>query len=100
MQEESGENSKNITPESPGTPTHASGSLSLSDGRDFFDDEIADQPALLFRSKLVEYSNCFSISYSDQVWDENGMLRVDSNKLLSFSVIVSKAGCRAGCLVT
>ncbi|XP_063824069.1 uncharacterized protein LOC135073807 isoform X2 [Ostrinia nubilalis] len=44
-----GEGSKNNTPESPGTPTHASGSLSLSDGRDFFDDEIADQPALLFR---------------------------------------------------
>ncbi|XP_059056623.1 uncharacterized protein LOC131850430 isoform X2 [Achroia grisella] len=43
------EGSKNATPESPGTPTHASGSLSLSDGRDFFDDEIADQPALLFR---------------------------------------------------
>nr|XP_026496671.1 uncharacterized protein LOC113401133 isoform X5 [Vanessa tameamea] len=41
--------SKDITPPSPGTPTHASGSLSLSDGRDFFDDEIADQPALLFR---------------------------------------------------
>ncbi|XP_050343867.1 uncharacterized protein LOC126769256 isoform X3 [Nymphalis io] len=41
--------SKDTTPPSPGTPTHASGSLSLSDGRDFFDDEIADQPALLFR---------------------------------------------------
>ncbi|XP_045494453.1 uncharacterized protein LOC123693413 isoform X3 [Colias croceus] len=40
---------KNTTPPSPGTPTHASNSLSLSDGRDFFDDEIADQPALLFR---------------------------------------------------
>ncbi|CAH0729257.1 unnamed protein product, partial [Brenthis ino] len=44
-----GSNSKELTPPSPGTPTHASGSLSLSDGRDFFDDEIADQPALLFR---------------------------------------------------
>lgn len=36
---------------SPGTPTHASRSLSLSDegGRDFLiDDEIADQPALCF----------------------------------------------------
>ncbi|XP_052749181.1 uncharacterized protein LOC113515641 isoform X3 [Galleria mellonella] len=46
------EGSKNASPASPGTPgtpTHASGSLSLSDGRDFFDDEIADQPALLFR---------------------------------------------------
>lgn len=39
-----------ISPMSPGTPTHASNSLSLSDvGRDFLiDDEIADQPALLF----------------------------------------------------
>ncbi|CAH2071590.1 unnamed protein product, partial [Iphiclides podalirius] len=46
---DSGSGSKNTTPPSPGTPTHASGSLSLSDGRDFFDDEIADQPALLFR---------------------------------------------------
>ncbi|KAJ0178910.1 hypothetical protein K1T71_005685 [Dendrolimus kikuchii] len=46
---DSGSGSKNVTPESPGTPTHASVSLSLSDGRDYFDDEIADQPALLFR---------------------------------------------------
>nr|XP_032513132.1 uncharacterized protein LOC116767078 isoform X3 [Danaus plexippus plexippus] len=45
----SGDTSNKDTPPSPGTPTHASGSLSLSDGRDFFDDEIADQPALLFR---------------------------------------------------
>uniref|UniRef100_A0A1Q3G1T7 Uncharacterized protein n=1 Tax=Culex tarsalis TaxID=7177 RepID=A0A1Q3G1T7_CULTA len=38
------------SPVTPGTPTHASNSLSLSDnGRDFLiDDEIADQPALLF----------------------------------------------------
>lgn len=44
------EDLEDITPEliSPGTPTHASNSFSLSDGgRDFFDDEIADQPALL-----------------------------------------------------
>ncbi|CAB3236832.1 unnamed protein product [Arctia plantaginis] len=48
--------SKNPSPESPGTPTHASGSLSLSDGRDFFDDEIADQPALLFRKNTEDGS--------------------------------------------
>ncbi|XP_065079098.1 probable serine/threonine-protein kinase DDB_G0282963 isoform X6 [Ochlerotatus camptorhynchus] len=38
------------SPVTPGTPTHASNSLSLSDGgRDFLiDDEIADQPALVF----------------------------------------------------
>ncbi|XP_072762390.1 uncharacterized protein [Anoplolepis gracilipes] len=32
----------------PGTPTNASNSLSLSEGREFFDDEIADQPGLIF----------------------------------------------------
>lgn len=39
-----------ISPQTPGTPTHASNSLSLSDGgHDFLiDDEIADQPALVF----------------------------------------------------
>lgn len=44
------------SPLSPGTPTHATNSLSLSDeGRDFLiDDEIADQPAL-----------CFADSHSD-----------------------------------
>lgn len=50
---------EDITPElvedliSPGSPTHASNSLSLSDGgRDFLiDDEIADQPALMFSDK-------------------------------------------------
>jgi hypothetical protein len=45
---------------SPGTPTHASNSLSLSDGnRDDFliDDEIADQPALVFNDKKHSQSN-------------------------------------------
>jgi cytochrome c556 len=46
---------EDITPEliSPGSPTHASNSLSLSDGgRDFFiDDEIAGQPALMISDK-------------------------------------------------
>ncbi|XP_044258747.1 uncharacterized protein LOC123007486 isoform X2 [Tribolium madens] len=55
----SSSNSKDIneklTPPSPGTPTNASNSLSLSDGKDDFliDDEIADQPALLFDDTLV-----------------------------------------------
>lgn len=34
--------------DSPGTPTNASNSLSLSEEREFFDDEIADQPGLVF----------------------------------------------------
>ncbi|XP_067008406.2 uncharacterized protein [Anabrus simplex] len=38
-----------LSPDSPGTPTNASNSLSLSEGRDFLiDDEIADQPGLTF----------------------------------------------------
>lgn len=53
--EEANEDLEDITPElvSPGSPTHASNSLSLSDGgRDFLiDDEIADQPALMFSDK-------------------------------------------------
>lgn len=43
-----------VSPTTPGTPTHASNSLSLSDGnRDDFliDDEIADQPGLMFNDK-------------------------------------------------
>lgn len=42
-----------ISPVTPGTPTHASNSFSLSDARDDFliDDEIADQPALMFNEK-------------------------------------------------
>lgn len=47
-----------VSPMTPGTPTHASNSLSLSDARDDFltdvqliDDEIADQPALMFNEK-------------------------------------------------
>lgn len=48
------------SPMSHGTPTHASHSFSLSDGdvgRDFLiDDEIADQPDLLFGDELGEYT--------------------------------------------
>ncbi|XP_045465816.1 uncharacterized protein LOC123674780 isoform X2 [Harmonia axyridis] len=50
-------NSKDInekpSPSTPGTPTNASNSCSLSEGKDDFliDDEIADQPALVFGDK-------------------------------------------------
>ncbi|XP_037045695.1 probable serine/threonine-protein kinase DDB_G0278845 isoform X4 [Bradysia coprophila] len=57
-------------PLSPVSPTHASNSLSLSDGdvgRDFLiDDEIADQPALCFSDKReVEASNPQLFSLTD-----------------------------------
>nr|CAI5818998.1 unnamed protein product [Callosobruchus analis] len=57
--ERSSSNSKDInekaSPSSPGTPTNASNSLSLSDGKDDFliDDEIADQPALVFEDNVT-----------------------------------------------
>lgn len=50
-----------FTPPSPGTPTNASNSLSLSEGKDFFvDDEIADQPALVFDDTLTNDNNTFN----------------------------------------
>lgn len=47
------------SPGSPGTPTHASNSLSLSsDARDFLiDDEIADQPGLVFDEAITANSS-------------------------------------------
>ncbi|XP_023244874.1 uncharacterized protein LOC106635712 isoform X2 [Copidosoma floridanum] len=44
-----------IDDDSPGTPTNAS--LSLSEGREYFDDEIADQPGLVFDETLREVSS-------------------------------------------
>lgn len=45
-----------IDDDSPGTPTNASNSLSLSEGREFFDDEIADQPGLMFDETIKDAS--------------------------------------------
>lgn len=46
-----------LSPASPGTPTNASNSLSLSDGKDYFDDEIADQPELVFDDNVNTVSS-------------------------------------------
>ncbi|GLV42039.1 uncharacterized protein CBL_05002 [Carabus blaptoides fortunei] len=59
-----------LSPESPGTPTNAS--LSLSEGRDFLiDDEIADQPALMFDDPVtvdrLQSANHNSLLFSDPV---------------------------------
>ncbi|CAH0553042.1 unnamed protein product [Brassicogethes aeneus] len=54
---------------SPGTPTNASNSLSLSEGKDDFliDDEIADQPALVFEDniQLQQQNDAMSVSISE-----------------------------------
>ncbi|XP_018579087.1 uncharacterized protein LOC108917117 isoform X3 [Anoplophora glabripennis] len=66
----SSSNSKDIneklTPPSPGTPTNASHSLSLSDGKDDFliDDEIADQPALVFEDTITAPNDTFNVTVS------------------------------------
>lgn len=58
-------------PLSPGSPTHASTSLSLSDGdvgRDFLiDDEIADQPALCFSDKHGKVSVALSLTQKNNI---------------------------------
>lgn len=77
----SSSNSKDIneklTPPSPGTPTNASNSLSLSDGKDDFliDDEIADQPDLVFEETIVHMNDTYSVSQNNS---ENTPTIVDS----------------------
>ncbi|XP_036149602.1 uncharacterized protein LOC105837460 isoform X2 [Monomorium pharaonis] len=63
----------------PGTPTNASNSLSLSEGREFFDDEIADQPGLMFddnnpRAKIETQS-----AMSGQIITENSHTLIETN---------------------
>ncbi|CAH2008277.1 unnamed protein product [Acanthoscelides obtectus] len=67
--ERNSSNSKDINEKpscsSPGTPTNASNSLSLSDGKDDFliDDEIADQPALVFEDNMTAGTYFYSFQY-------------------------------------
>ncbi|KAK2576942.1 hypothetical protein KPH14_005558 [Odynerus spinipes] len=53
-----------IDDDSPGTPTNASNSLSLSEGREFFDDEIADQPGLIFDDNSIAAVDTQSVAIS------------------------------------
>ncbi|XP_017795867.1 PREDICTED: putative mediator of RNA polymerase II transcription subunit 26 isoform X2 [Habropoda laboriosa] len=66
-----------IDDDSPGTPTNASNSLSLSEGREFFDDEIADQPGLVFddNSKAAETQS----AVTSQVVTENSHTLIESS---------------------
>ncbi|XP_012285930.1 uncharacterized protein LOC105702722 isoform X2 [Orussus abietinus] len=66
-----------IDDDSPGTPTNASNSLSLSEGREFFDDEIADQPGLTFEDTLRGSSEAQS-GMASQVVTENSQTLVES----------------------
>ncbi|XP_057338738.1 uncharacterized protein LOC130676489 isoform X2 [Microplitis mediator] len=60
--------------DSPGTPTNASNSLSLSEGREYFDDEIADQPGLTFDDTMRTAHETHSGRISRQVTDSSNTL--------------------------
>lgn len=76
-------------PLSPVSPTHASTSLSLSDGdvgRDFLiDDEIADQPALCFSDKRGNY---FRVHFDQEnvLWKNSLSTDVEASNLQQFSL--------------
>ncbi|XP_035740412.1 putative mediator of RNA polymerase II transcription subunit 26 isoform X2 [Vespa mandarinia] len=66
-----------IDDDSPGTPTNASNSLSLSEGKEYFDDEIADQPGLIFDDNSVVAVENQSLAIN-QVVTENSHTLVES----------------------
>lgn len=81
-----------IDDDSPGTPTNASNSLSLSEGREYFDDEIADQPGLVFDDNSRAGAETQS-AMASQVVTENSHTLVESSPktgkyLLMFCVYV------------
>ncbi|XP_062552564.1 uncharacterized protein LOC134217768 isoform X4 [Armigeres subalbatus] len=86
------------SPVTPGTPTHASNSLSLSDGgRDFLiDDEIADQPALVFDEPALNDSSIIDLgSIHLNINEDTSTLRDSISSLnnnSNFNRSVSKSG--------
>ncbi|KAM7355962.1 uncharacterized protein ACRADG_001865 isoform 4-T5 [Cochliomyia hominivorax] len=73
------------SPVSPGTPTHASHSLSLSDCGNLIDDEIADQPALLFNQDSQDGGGEGGTSRRDKtdtptLMESMGSMRASINK--------------------
>uniref|UniRef100_A0A182STC2 Uncharacterized protein n=1 Tax=Anopheles maculatus TaxID=74869 RepID=A0A182STC2_9DIPT len=70
------------SPVSPGTPTHASNSLSLSDGgRDFLiDDEIADQPGLVFDEGSTLDLGSLNLNLTSQKTDNTTTLKDNHNR--------------------
>nr|XP_040225182.2 uncharacterized protein LOC120950873 isoform X2 [Anopheles coluzzii] len=70
------------SPVSPGTPTHASNSLSLSDGgRDFLiDDEIADQPGLVFDEGSTLDLGSLNLNLTSQKTDTDRTLKDNHNR--------------------
>lgn len=63
--------------DSPGTPTNDSNSLSLSEGREFFDDEIADQPGLILNDSRIGFEAQSIVA--SQLVTENSHTLVESS---------------------
>ncbi|KAL0127042.1 hypothetical protein PUN28_005399 [Cardiocondyla obscurior] len=63
----------------PGTPTNASNSLSLSEGREFFDDEIADQPGLMFDDNNSRARGETQSALSGQITAENSHTLIETS---------------------
>lgn len=82
------------SPVTPGTPTHASNSLSLSDGgRDFLiDDEIADQPALVFDEPGLNDSSMIDLASINLHINEDTPTLRDSISSLNNNRSLSKGG--------
>lgn len=67
----------------PGTPTNASNSLSLSEGREFFDDEIADQPGLIFDDNSSRARGETQSIIESQITNENSHIVVEKSSKMS-----------------
>ncbi|RLU16962.1 hypothetical protein DMN91_011031 [Ooceraea biroi] len=69
--------------DSPGTPTNASNSLSLSEGREFFDDEIADQPGLIFDDNNSRVRAETQSAMGSQIITENSHTLIETSSKTS-----------------
>lgn len=67
----------------PGTPTNASNSLSLSEGREFFDDEIADQPGLIFDDNSSRTRGETQSTMESQATNENSHTQIEKSSKMS-----------------
>lgn len=82
------EKSENLVDdESPGTPTNASNSLSLSEGREYFDDEIADQPGLIFDDTMQGAHEVHSGRASQLITDNSQTLIEPTPKTRMSSIL-------------
>lgn len=79
--------------DSPGTPTNASNSLSLSEGREFFDDEIADQPGLIQPGLIFDDNNSRGRAETQSALGGREVITENSHTLIETSSKMSECTC-------